>query len=52
VVYYTLYHDQAGIPQYYTQEYFFTVETPEKKEINLTINTYNGVWHKQFRIDN
>ena len=52
VVYYTLYHDQADIPQYYTQEYFFTVEAPEQKEIDLTINTYNGVWHKQFIIHN
>ena len=52
VAYYTLYHDQAGILQYYTQEYFFTVEIPEQKVIDLTINTYNGTWHKQLIIDN
>jgi len=50
VVYYTLYHDQADIPQYYTQEYTFTVEAPEQKEIDLTINTYNGVFHKTFTV--
>ena len=50
VAYYTLYHDQADIPQYYTQEYFFTVEAPEQKEIDLTINTYNGVYHKTFTV--
>ncbi|MBR4572669.1 MAG: hypothetical protein IKO28_04550 [Prevotella sp.] len=48
VVYYTLYHDQSDIPEYYTQEYFFTVKAPENKEIDLTINTYNGTWHKRF----
>lgn len=62
VVYYTLYHDQADVPQYYTQEYFFTVETLEmgreeaalagqgKKVIDLTIQTYNGTWHRQFTV--
>ena len=48
VVYYTLYHDQADSPQYYTQEYYFTVNASEGKEIDLTINTYNGTWHKRF----
>ena len=50
--YYTFYHDQGNIPQYYTQDVLFTVECPDKKVIDLTINTYNGTWHKQLIIDN
>lgn len=52
VAYYTLYHDQANIAQYYTQEVFLTMECPEQKVIDLTIQTYNGIWHKQFQIEN
>ena len=48
ITYYTFYHDQADIPQYYTQNVLLTVDCAKEKIIDLTINTYNGTWHKQF----
>lgn len=50
IAYYTFYHDQADIPQYYTQNVLLTVESPEEKIIDLTINTHNGTFHRQFII--
>lgn len=50
IAYYTFYHDQADIPQYYTQNVLLTVECPKEKTIDLTINTYNGTWHKKFTV--
>ena len=50
--YYTFYHDQSGIDEYYTQDVYLTMKCPEQKTIDLTINTYNGTWHKQFTVNN
>lgn len=54
-VYLTLYHDQAGMPEYYTQEMHIslpldklddTVTQPDT--ISITVNTYQGIVTKIF----
>lgn len=41
----TLYHDQGGVPAYYTVQQYVSIPTPLLKDadtIELTLNTYNG----------
>lgn len=45
---YTFYHDQAGVPQYYTQEHYLSLPYPEQDTIVMTINTYKGEYKKTF----
>lgn len=44
------YHDQAGIPEYYTQRTYVSIPTDsiEADTVHLRINTYNGVVLKTF----
>ena len=49
--YYTLYHDQADIPQYYTQNVLLTVKIEKEKIIDLTINTFKGEWHNELKVE-
>lgn len=41
----TLYHDQGGVPEYYTVQQYVSIPTPLLKDadtVELTLNTYNG----------
>lgn len=41
----TLYHDQGGVPAYYTVQQYVSIPTPLLKDadtVELTLNTYNG----------
>lgn len=40
----TLYHDQGGVPEYYTVQQYVSIPTPLLKDadtVELTLNTYN-----------
>lgn len=42
----TLYHDQGGVPEYYTVQQYVSIPTPLLKDadiVELTVNTYNGI---------
>ena len=46
---YTLYHDQHDVPQYYTQEYFFSMPYPiEQDTVEVHIQTYSGEFIEQY----
>ena len=54
-VYLTLYHDQAGMPEYYTQEVHISFPLDKLADtamqpdtISITINTYQGIVTKMF----
>jgi hypothetical protein len=41
----TLYHDQGGVPEYYTVQQYVSIPTQLLKDadtVELTLNTYNG----------
>ena len=41
----TLYHDQGGVPEYYTVQQYVSIPSPLLKDadtVELTLNTYNG----------
>lgn len=42
-VFITLYHDQADVPQYYTQDKYLSIPMPQQDTITVRINTYSGV---------
>ena len=48
--YFTLYHDQSGIPEYYTRKAYFSMpldDTFQKNDtLTLTVNTYDGIQTK------
>ena len=48
--YLRLYHDQAGIPEYYSSQVYASILTSqiEADSVNLTINTYKGLVTKTF----
>ena len=40
-----LYHDQGGVPEYYTVQQYVSIPSPLLKDadtVELTLNTYNG----------
>lgn len=42
----TLYHDQGGVPEYYTVQQYVSIPSPLLKDadiVELTVNTYNGI---------
>lgn len=42
----TLYHDQGGVPEYYTVQHYLSVDTRslvDADAVEITINTYSGV---------
>lgn len=42
----TLYHDQGGVPEYYTVQQYVSIPTQLLKDadtVELTVNTYNGI---------
>jgi major membrane immunogen (membrane-anchored lipoprotein) len=47
-----LYHDQGGVPQYYSQRYFLSIPVGGLKadSLRLTVNTYDGMVVKGFRL--
>ena len=50
----TLYHDQNGMPQHYTQRSYFSVPMPAEAadSVMLTVNTYDGVETRAFKLKN
>lgn len=42
-IFLTLCHDQAGIPQYYTENYHFSIPMPTQDTVTVTIPTYQGI---------
>lgn len=48
----TLYHDQAGMPEYYSQRYYLSVPLQSFKvdSVWLDVNTYNGVIEKRIKL--
>lgn len=54
-IFLTLYHDQAGMPEYYTQETHLSLpldrlvpEATQPDTVSITVNTYSGTVTKQF----
>lgn len=47
----TFYHDQGGVPQYYSQRTYFSIPltSVDADSIWLSINTYDGLVTKKFR---
>jgi hypothetical protein len=47
----TFYHDQGGVPQYYSQRTYFSIPltSVDADSIWLSVNTYDGLVTKKFR---
>lgn len=47
-----LYHDQAGMPEYYSQRTYMSIplEGVEADSVSLSINTYSGIVRKIFKL--
>ena len=47
-----LYHDQAGMPEYYSQRTYMSIplEDVDADSVSLSINTYSGVVKKIFKL--
>lgn len=48
----TLYHDQGGVPEYYSQRTYISIplQNIDADTVSLTVNSYNGVIQKSFCI--
>lgn len=46
----TLYHDQAGIPEYYSQRTYFSIPVQglQADTVSITVNTYDGLMQKNY----
>lgn len=42
----TLYHDQAGQPEYYTQDIYLSLPFGTQDTLDITLNTYTGIIRK------
>ena len=51
-LYLRLYHDQAGMPEYYSQRTYMSIplEGVEADSVSLSINTYSGIVRKIFKL--
>ncbi len=49
-----LYHDQGGVPEYYSSRYYVSVPCKEidADSVVVTINTYNGAVERRFSLSN